>query len=300
MSDDSDLDGHVTRVEFKGPPALFDRIDRNRDGMLTKADFEQEVPPIEGFKLDGDKWTFEDKDLSIHGILLKPDGDGPFPAIVISHGAEGSAEDFALPKAKEMVKWGFVCIGPTYTHTIEGPRRDAPSPIGQIEGEPTKVANQVPAARKLRSDVGASPENIRRAIKCVEILESLPYVDRKRIYAYGNSMGAFVTIGLAAAIPDRIAACAITAGGVDKTHNIYPSIEEAERIRSPFMIIHGGSDKTVPPERSLWLKEVLDKNKVPNERHVFEGIPHPVHRIKSDEVFQLMRDWFEKQGILRK
>jgi acetyl esterase/lipase len=32
-------DGRVPKEKFKGPPALFDRLDRNRDGVLTKADF---------------------------------------------------------------------------------------------------------------------------------------------------------------------------------------------------------------------------------------------------------------------
>jgi len=32
-------DGHVTREKFKGPRPLFDRFDRNHDGVLTKEDF---------------------------------------------------------------------------------------------------------------------------------------------------------------------------------------------------------------------------------------------------------------------
>jgi hypothetical protein len=37
---DADGDGTVTRKEFPGPAALFDRLDRNRDGVLTAADFD--------------------------------------------------------------------------------------------------------------------------------------------------------------------------------------------------------------------------------------------------------------------
>src|SRR5262249_24598355 len=32
-------DGRVPRDKFKGPPALFDRLDRNHDGFLSKEDF---------------------------------------------------------------------------------------------------------------------------------------------------------------------------------------------------------------------------------------------------------------------
>ena len=38
--EDANADGSVTRAEFQGPPPLFNRLDRNRDGVLTKDDFE--------------------------------------------------------------------------------------------------------------------------------------------------------------------------------------------------------------------------------------------------------------------
>jgi acetyl esterase/lipase len=37
--DDANGDGKVTREEFKGPPKLFDLLDRNHDGVLTKEEF---------------------------------------------------------------------------------------------------------------------------------------------------------------------------------------------------------------------------------------------------------------------
>src|SRR5262249_46898699 len=143
--------------------------------------------PLPGFKLDGTRWTYKDEQVSMGGIFLKPEGDGPFPAILISHGMGGNPEGFSLPKAREFVKWGYVCIGPEYTHA-------------RNDGD--------------RNTFGASTENLRRATKCLGILASLPSVDKNRLCAYGNSMGGFVTIGLAGTAPDRLAAAAITAGGV--------------------------------------------------------------------------------------
>lgn len=40
---DADRDGKVTRKEFPGPAAFFDRLDRNHDGVLTTADFDWSV-----------------------------------------------------------------------------------------------------------------------------------------------------------------------------------------------------------------------------------------------------------------
>jgi hypothetical protein len=37
---DADRNGQITRAEFRGPAAFFDRLDRDQDGVLTAADFD--------------------------------------------------------------------------------------------------------------------------------------------------------------------------------------------------------------------------------------------------------------------
>jgi dipeptidyl aminopeptidase/acylaminoacyl peptidase len=222
---------------------------------------------LKGFKLDGEKFTFEEGKLSFHGILVKPEGKGPFPAVLISHGLGGNAEQFGRQKARDFVKWGFVCIAPDYTHA-------------NGKGD--------------RKDFGASAENILRAKKCLDILQSLPEVDGKRLCAYGNSMGAFLTIGLAAE-ESRLVAAAITAGGISPVAgNPAPSKDQAAKIKTPFCILHGTKDTTVPPERSEMLEDVLKKNKVVCERHLFEGIGHDLHSAKATEVNAKIEAWFRK------
>jgi len=221
-----------------------------------------------GLQLDGEKFTFDDGKVSVRGILVKPEGKGPFPAVLVSHGLGGSAAQFGLPKAREFVKWGFVCIAPDYTHS--DPKGD-------------------------RKEFGASPENLRRAKKCLDILQSLPEVDRRKLCAYGNSMGAFVTIGLAAEEPERLAAAAITAGGINPVAGFpAPSKDQAAKIRTPFCILHGTKDTTVPPERSALLETVLKENKVECERHLFDGVEHNLHTAKAAEVNAKIEAWFRK------
>ena len=64
------------------------------------------------------------------------------------------------------------------------------------------------------------------------------------------------------------------------------------------MILQGGTDTTVPPKSSERFQQVLDKNKVPNERHVFDGVGHNVPTERAAEVNRLMREWFTKHGVL--
>lgn len=226
-----------------------------------------------GFQLDGERWTYRDGDFSMEGILLKPKGKGPFPAILISHGLGGNAQSFGMMKAREMVKWGLVCIAPNYTHTGQGADR---------------------------AKFGASAENIRRASTCIDILRTLPEVDATRLAAYGHSMGGFVTIGLASAKVDAVKAAAITGSGISPQEGYAaPSAKAVEKIRTPFLMLHGANDNVVRPEQSAALKQVLDANKVPNDRLIADGQGHPIDQIMRDEVFKLIREWFMKQGVLK-
>jgi acetyl esterase/lipase len=225
-----------------------------------------------GFQLNGERWTYRDGDFSMEGILLKPQGKGPFPALLISHGLGGNAQSFGMMKARDMVKWGLVCIAPNYTHTGQG-------------GD--------------RAQFGASAENIRRASTCLDLLRTLPEVDSTRLAAYGHSMGGFVTIGLASTKVDAVKAAAVTGSGISPQDGYAaPSAKAAEKIRTPFLMLHGANDNVVRPEQSAALKQVLDANKVPNDRLIADGQGHPIDQTMRDEVFRLLREWFVKQGVL--
>src|SRR5262249_44284863 len=128
---------------------------------------------------------------------------------------------------------------------------------------------------------------------------SLPEVDPKKLCAYGHSMGGFVTIGLAAKEPERLVAAAVSGSGVAPREGFpAPPAAAAEKIKTPFIIFHGSIDNTVRPAQSESLKAILDKNGVACERHVFEGINHPVDQQKAPEVYGLMRNWFAKYGLV--
>jgi dienelactone hydrolase len=244
------------------------------------------APRIENFQLNGEQWTCVADGKPLNGFLLKPDGAGPFPAIILSHGLGGNAQGLALAKGPEMVKWGFVCIATDYTHA--GRRGAGAGPGRNI-------------ASVDFSQAGARPENTRRALACLEILRQHKAVDARRIGAYGHSMGAFVTIALGAAASDKLAAAAITSGGVKTSAGstaAAPTPATASEVRVPFLILQGATDKTVPPESSELFKQILDKNNVPNERRVFEGVGHNVPTERSAEVSRLMQEWFTKHHLL--
>jgi acetyl esterase/lipase len=231
-----------------------------------------ESPAVADFRVERERWTATVDGRPLSGILLKPPGAGPFPAVIISHGLGSGAEQFGLLHARQMVQWGVVCIGTNYTH----------------------------AAREMqtvdRSEYGGSEENVRRAAACLEILRALPEVDSRRIAAYGHSMGSFVTLGLAATQPEVLTAVAISGGG---TALHLASEAHCAKIRAPVLIVHGQQDRVVPPERSARLKSVLDAQRVPNERHVLEGVNHNIHQEQPEALLRLLNEWFKQHGVLK-
>ena len=136
--------------------------------------------------------TLDGTSVDLHGVLLKPRGRGPFPAVVLSHGAGGNAQSYGRAVGAVMRKWGLVCIATDYTHAR-----------GVLVGTPGTLIHE-----------GASQTNAFRAHAAVTVLARLGYVDVRRVAAHGHSMGAFVTTAFVAAYPEDVRVASHTAGGV--------------------------------------------------------------------------------------
>lgn len=219
--------------------------------------------------LDG---TFVD----VQGLLLKPHGDGPHPAVVLSHGAGGNAERYGLALGRVMRTWGLVCIAVNYTHA-------AGVPLG---------------APGTLLEPGASPANALRAHAAVTVLARLRYVDVRRVAAHGHSMGAFVTTAFAAAYPGDVRVASHTAGGVVLDALRYdgvpiPSVTEAERIQAPYQWHHGVLDYVVP----FLLDRRFDAALTPaHEGHLYPRLGHA--DVATDpEVLARVRTWYANHGM---
>lgn len=235
-------------------------------------------PPEFTFTVTGNQFTYTDAVRTVTGIFVKPAGNGPFPAAIISHGQGGSAVGYSLAKAQEFLAWGMVSIAPNYTHVQGGDS----SPAGS----------------------GNCPENVARGIACRNILASLAYVDQERVALWGHSKGAFVTIALASAMPSRIRAAGMSAGGViDDAAGVdqaTPTETEASGTRAPFLMFHGDGDPTVPAARSAQFQALLDSLRVPNQRIVYATAQHNLHQVPSFNADMLanFHAWLTTHGVL--
>ncbi len=220
--------------------------------------------------------TLEGKAVDLQGILLKPRGRGPFPAVVLSHGAGGNAESYGRALGSVMRTWGLVCIAVNYTHARGAPGGGSGTLLEQ----------------------GGSPENVFRAHAAVTVLARLRYVDVRRVAAHGHSMGAFVTTAFVAAYPDDIRVASHTSGGVllDAVHRDgmpIPSVAEAKRIQAPYQWHHGLLDYAVPYLLDKRLDSVLT---APHEGHLYWRLTHA--EVATDpEVLSRVRAWYTLHGM---
>lgn len=229
---------------------------------------------------DGATWTLtgtlDGTSVDLQGILLKPRGRGPFPAVVLSHAAGGNAASYGQALGAVMRKWGLVCIATNYTHAR-----------GVAIGTPGTMLDQ-----------GASPANAFRAHAAATVLARLGYVDPRRVAAHGHSMGAFVTTAFAAAYPADVRVASHTAGGVllDAIHVEavpMPSAADARRIQAPYQWHHGLRDLAVPFLFDRRFDAVLT---APHEGHVYPGLGHG-DIIENPEVLQRVHAWYAAHGL---
>ena len=245
--------------------------------------------PLAGFTLSGDPssangatWTYrqqvEGVSYDLQGILLKPQGPGPFPAVIISHGAGGNAGGYGRAIARVMVEWGLVCIATNYTHAG-----------GMAIGAPGTS-----------NDAGASTANVQRARRMVGILGGLGYVDVSRIALHGHSMGAFVTAATAGAFPDLFRAATHTAGGIrpDFVSAPAPTESQVASIRAPYQMHHGDRDFVVLLLADQLMDAVLTARGVDHELVIYPGADHD-DVSQNPTMLARVRAWYQAKGLLR-
>ena len=201
--------------------------------------------------------------LRLPSAVYKPEGPGPFPAIVILHDCSGlGPRSSGSPKrwADEFVAKGYVAILP-----------DSFAPRGHPDGICT-----VPPAQR---NAGVTPvHRANDAYAALAYLRTLPYVDGNRVAVMGGSHGGASTLAtmVAPQAKDRgflaaaalYPACAMGMGGwhADLSGDYAPA--------APVQILIGELDDWTPAENCRRLADIAQKAGHPVTIKVYPGAHH--------------------------
>ncbi|MCA9082602.1 MAG: alpha/beta hydrolase [Planctomycetaceae bacterium] len=319
--EDGDHDRKVTKQEFKGPVRLFERLDRNRDQVLTEEDFDRVGDLTERrIRIPDDVTVVRDvvfgtgggRDLKMH-IVLPAESDRQLrPAFVWIHGGgwQSGSKEGGLAQVIPLVRSGFV--GATIEYRLTG---EAPFPA-QIEDCKCAIRFLKAHAQKYGIDpnrvaVGGSSAGGHLVAllgtsggeKSLEGNGGWPD-QSSRVHAvldlYGpTDFRAFVTTsGYERHNQDGSPESKLLGGGEvlsspDQIGIVNP-ITYVDSDDPPFLIIHGSNDRTVPLNQSTLLHDALKKAGVSAQLKIIEGGGHGGPEFSTEEIRDLEKTFLSQ------
>jgi dienelactone hydrolase len=213
--------------------------------------------------------------------LLKPDGPGPFPAVVIMHDCSGlGPRSSGAPDrwAAELVKQGYaIAIPDSFTTRGHG---------GGVCTDPSPSRAEVNPVRRVRD-----------AYAALSYVRTLPYVDGSRVGLMGGSHGGSTTLAsMVAPESERDLLARDKAAGFAAAVALYPGCAErfgdwrvarqsgargpitdyigVYKPIAPLLILIGENDDWTPAESCRKLTEIAQKGRYPVAIKVYPGVHH--------------------------
>ncbi|MCP3892669.1 MAG: dienelactone hydrolase family protein [Desulfobulbaceae bacterium] len=153
--------------------------------------------------------------------LTKPDGEGPFPAVVLLHGCGGLNSSHGSQWAQRLSEWGYVSL--------------------QVDSFAPRKITGICAGGMIV--VETLPYRVKDAYLARGYLSTLDFVDTGRIGVMGWSNGGTTAVKavLKSGEPKR-------PQPFDAAVALYPQCYKPLNPRSPLLILSGGKDRWTPAE----------------------------------------------------
>jgi dienelactone hydrolase len=124
--------------------------------------------------------------LLLEATQFLPDGPGPFPLLVLSHGTPRNAAERLVRQRFEAQSWVFVNLG----FAVVIPMRRG---YGRSEGSYAEEEGECDRARYYEAGLASA----RDLLAAVRFMKAQPYIDQRRIVLGGHSSGGFASLALA-------------------------------------------------------------------------------------------------------
>jgi dienelactone hydrolase len=224
-------------------------------------------PVLQPGQQPGLAMTFKSGDLTLKGVIYKPNGQGPFPAILYNHGGDGRD-----PRTREQLnsqpelaqfynKHGFVFFHPFRRGIGGSPGRSLFLRVGQGRGRER--------AARMGAEIEVDNEDV---VAALEWLKAQPFVDADRLIMTGVSMGGAQTLmsttrdlGIAGFIP--FAPLTAAPWHITNSPILGPIIANTEQAVSPILLIQAANDSSTGPHDVLG--PLLEQKGSPNRSILF-------------------------------
>jgi carboxymethylenebutenolidase len=199
-------------------------------------------------ELQNQSVTFEAAGKKAQGYLVLPEGEGPWPGVIVIQEWWG-LDDHIKSIAGRFAAAGYVALAPDLYD-------------GQVATEPDEARK---LAMALRQEWDRTLAVIQAA---VNRLVDHPQVSPKKIGITGFCMGGGLTWHAAARLNSLGAAVPFYGGGPEMT------LDEARQIRVPVLAIYGELDHGVSPEVAHARDQLMTEAGVPHETIIYPNAEH--------------------------
>lgn len=195
--------------------------------------------------------VFSSGERQLHGFLWKPEGTGPFPAVLWNHGSE------KLPGSQPVLAKFYT--EHSYVFFVPHRRGQGRSPGDYIQD----LVAQAPAGERARRMVELQEAEVEDVVAALNYLRSQAFVDGARVAISGCSYGGIQTLltgerdlGVKALVPFAPGAMSWDQNVLLQDHLIHA----VDYAKAPVFLIQAENDFNVAPSRVL-SKEANKKKK---------------------------------------
>jgi carboxymethylenebutenolidase len=201
-------------------------------------------------EVDANRATYKNSGVNVSGYFYQPQGNGPFPAVLVLHGKSGLGEG-SRAYASWLAMQGYVAFAPDY--------------FTPIDMTPEKFD-----ATFYQHNVDQTREHLAYGL---EGLRSLPYIASNRIGVVGHSLGGYLAFMLATR-DDLKGIVSYYGAYAPAAPARYPLADLIIQIRAPVLMFHGDKDDVVPIAHANRAEDVLKRNGKQYEYIIYPGVGH--------------------------
>jgi carboxymethylenebutenolidase len=219
---------------------------------------------------------------TLHAMLWRPQGRGPFPAILLNHGSGRTPEDL---KRLGPYEQNAEILGPVFAHHgyvflylfRRGVGLSTDQGANAVDMMNSETAAHGQEARNALQMQLLENWEMTDALSALKFLRALPYVDAKDIAAIGHSFGGSLTVLLAEREPNLRAVVIFSGAGYsfDRSPELRTRLLAAvDHIAAPVFFIHAENDYSLSSGKVLdTRREQIGK---PHRLKIYPPIGHTV------------------------